>query len=382
MSQAPALPTWKNIHWPIASFIIGAHFIAAIGTYFYATLHGFTLSAIIIAVVFLFLTCFGISGGYHRLFAHGTYEAHPILKIFYLIFGAASFESSALKWASDHRKHHAYIDEDQDPYNIKRGFWWAHIGWILTKDPASQGISKVGDLERDPWIQFQHKYYGPVALTFGLGLPALIGWLCGDVWGGLIIGGFLRLVFFYHSTFSINSVAHIWGSQPYSDDDSARDSWFTAVLTMGEGFHNFHHTFSADYRNGVNPWEYDPTKWILNGFTVVGLAKNLIRTPEPVILKAKLRMQAKRAEANLKAHPHAAEKLRISREKLERMLDTWNALKAEWAEERARLKDRSEALVAKLRHDMAESRRKYHEAYAAWVEALRNPHLIGAGDLA
>ncbi len=373
---------WQRVHWPIASFIIGTHILAAVGTYFYATLHGVTLSSIIIGVAFLFLTCFSISGGYHRLFAHGTYDAHPILKFFYLIFGAASFQSSALKWASDHRRHHAYIDEDLDPYNIKRGFWWAHIGWILTKDPASQGITKVGDLERDPWFRFQHNYYGPVALVFGFGLPTAIGALCGDAWGGLIIGGFLRTAFFYHSTFSINSVAHIWGSQPYSDDDSARDSWFTAFLTMGEGFHNFHHTFSADYRNGVNPWEYDPTKWILNGFTVVGLAKNLIRTPEPVVLKAKLRMQAKRAEANLKAHPHAAEKLRIAREKLERMLDTWNAIKAEWAEERARLKGRSDEVIAKLRHDLAESRRKYHEAYAAWVRALRNPQILATSDLA
>ncbi|HVE40397.1 MAG TPA: fatty acid desaturase [Planctomycetota bacterium] len=372
------VPWYKNICWPIASFIIPAHIVAAIGTYFYATLHGFTLPAIIIGVVFLFLTTFSISGGYHRLFAHGTYEAHPILKIYYLIFGAASFEASALKWASDHRRHHAYIDEDQDPYNIKRGFWWAHIGWILTKDPSSQGISKVGDLERDKWIVFQHKYYVPIAFGFGLGVPLALGWLFGDPWGGLIIGGFLRLAFFYQATFSINSVAHIFGTQPYSDDDSSRDSWFTAVLTMGEGFHNFHHTFAADYRNGVNPWEYDPTKWLLNVFTWFGLAKNLIRTPEPVILKAKLRMQAKRAEARLKANPHAAEKLRIAREKLERMLDTWNAVKAEWAEETARLKGRSEELIAKLKHDLAESRARYHEAYEAWIITLRNPHLLTA----
>jgi stearoyl-CoA desaturase (delta-9 desaturase) len=150
---------------------------------------------------------------------------------------------------------------------------------------------------------------------------------------------------------------------------------------MGEGFHNFHHTFSADYRNGVNPWEYDPTKWILNGFTVVGLAKNLLRTPEPVILKAKLRMQAKRAEARLQEHPHAAEKLRIARERLERMLDTWNAIKAEWAEERERLKGRSEEVLAKLRQDLKESRRKYHEAYAAWLHALRNPQILATSDL-
>ncbi len=370
------IPWYRNICWPIASFIIPAHIIAAIGTYFYATLHGFTLPTIILAVVFLFVTTFGISGGYHRLFAHATYEAHPILKIFYLLFGAASFESSALKWASDHRRHHAYIDEDQDPYNIKRGFWWAHIGWILTKDPSSQGISKVGDLERDKWIKFQHEHYGAVAFATGLGLPWAIGWLLGDPWGGLIIAGFLRIVVFYHATFSINSVAHILGAQPYSDDDSSRDSWVTAFLTMGEGFHNFHHTFAADYRNGVNPWEYDPTKWILNGFTVVGLAKNLIRTPEPVILKAKLRMQAKRAEARLQAHPIAAEKLRDAREKLERMLDTWNAIKAEWAEERARLKGRSEELIAKLKRDLAEHRAKYREAYAVWIVQLRNPHLL------
>jgi len=94
-----------------------------------------------------------------------------------------------------------------------------------------------------------------------------------------------------------------------------------------------------------------------------------------VILKAKLRMQAKRAEA---AHPHAAEKLRIAREKLERMLDTWNAVKAEWAEERARLKGRSEELIAKLKHDLAENRRKYREAYAAWIEQLRHAHLLTA----
>src|SRR5882672_1766118 len=374
----PKVSLWKNICWPIASFIIPAHFVAAIGTYYYATLHGFQLSTVILAVVFLFLTTFGISGGYHRLFAHATYEAHPILKIFYLIFGAASFEASALKWASDHRRHHAYIDEDQDPYNIKRGFWWAHMGWILTKDPSSQGIVKVGDLERDPWIRFQHNYYGFVAFAFGLFLPWGIGWLLGDPWGGLIIAGFLRIVFFYHATFSINSVAHIWGRQPYSDDDSSRDSWFTAFITMGEGFHNFHHTFAADYRNGVNLWEYDPTKWVLNGFTVVGLAKNLLRTPEPVILKAKMRMQAKRHEEALLAHPHAAEKLRIAREKLERMLDTWNAVKAEWAEERARLKGRSEELITKLRHDLSEQRAKYQEAYATWIEHLRNPHLITA----
>src|SRR5438045_7213967 len=97
---------YRNICWPIASFIIPAHIVAIVGTYFYATLHGFTISAIVIGAVFLFLTTSSISGGYHRLFAHGTYEAHPILKIFYLLLGAAAFESSALQWSSGTRRPH------------------------------------------------------------------------------------------------------------------------------------------------------------------------------------------------------------------------------------------------------------------------------------
>lgn len=292
--QMARVPWYKGICWPVAAFIIPVHLLALGGTYLYALLHGFTFSAIAIGVLFLFLTTFSISGGYHRLFAHATYEAHPILKAFYLLFGAASFESSALSWASGHRRHHAYLDRDQDPYNIHRGFWWAHMGWILAKDPASPGIVKVGDLERDPLIQLQHRYYVPLAFGIGLGVPLALGFLFGDPWGGLIIGGFLRLALFYQATFCINSLAHMIGTQPYSDGNSSRDYVITALVTMGEGYHNFHHTFPADYRNGVNRFEYDRTKWILNGFAMVGPAKNLIRTPEPVVRKAKLRMRAKR----------------------------------------------------------------------------------------
>lgn len=291
---------YQNIFWPSASFILMAHLIAAVGTVVYAVTHGFSPSAVVIGAVFLFLTTFSISGGYHRLFAHGTYEAHPLLKAFYLIFGAAAFESSALKWASGHRRHHAYIDQDQDPYNINRGFWWAHMGWLLKKDPPSQGLTNVGDLERDPMIRFQHRYYVSLAFGVGLGIPLALGFLFGDPWGGLIIGGFLRLALFYQATFCINSLAHMIGTQPYSNDNSSRDCVITALVTMGEGYHNFHHTFPADYRNGVNRSDYDPTKWILTCFTRVGLARNLIRTPEEVILKAKRRMLAKQAEAGLR----------------------------------------------------------------------------------
>jgi fatty-acid desaturase len=366
------IPWYRNICWPIFSFILPAHFAAAIGTYFYATMHGFTLSAIIIGVVFLFLTTFGISGGYHRLFAHGTYEAHPILKIFYLVFGAASFEASALKWASDHRRHHAYIDEDQDPYNIKRGFWWAHIGWILTKDPSSQGISKVGDLERDPWIMFQHKYYVPIAFAVGLGLPSLIGWFCGDAWGGFIIGGFLRIVFFYHATFSINSLAHI--SAP-------------ALLGRRLGPGQLVHRVPDDGRRlpqlpphvlgrlperrqslGVRSDEVAPEQLHGGGSGEEPDPHARAGDPEGEAADAG---QARRREPE---GPPAR-----GREAADRAREAGaHARRLERREggmgRRARAPEGPlRGLIAALKHDHGENRRKHLEAYATWIEQLRNP---------
>jgi stearoyl-CoA desaturase (delta-9 desaturase) len=350
--------------------------VAIVGTVLYATLHGWTVPILALAG-FYFLACgVSVTGGYHRLFSHATYEAHPALKAFYLIFGAAAFENSALKWASDHRRHHAYVDEDYDPYNIKKGFWWAHMGWVFFQDENGLPGGKVGDLERDWMIRLQHRFYVPVAVLMTFGVPLAFGFLVGDPWGGLIVAGFLRLVLLHHMTFCINSVAHLVGSQPYSDSDSSRDSILTAAISLGEGYHNYHHTFSQDYRNGVGKFQLDPTKWWIYGLSLVRVTKNLVRTPEPVILKARLRMQARRAEAGLVNHPHVAERLRVAREKLEVLLDRWNAVKAEWAIERARLKDRSEEMLARLKREIRDLRDRYREAYALWLASIQNPALL------
>jgi stearoyl-CoA desaturase (delta-9 desaturase) len=250
-----------------------------------------------VAVLWFLASGLSISGGYHRLFAHRSYRAAAPLRLVYLLFGAAAVQNSALRWAADHRVHHAHPDEEEDPYSIKRGFWWAHMGWVLFKNPLRAGDGAAPDLERDPLVAFQHRYYVPLAILFSVVLPGALGFLWGDPLGALLVVGFLRLVVQWHVTFSINSFAHWIGRQPYCTDSTARDSGLTALISFGEGYHNFHHRFQADYRNGVRWWHFDPTKWIVCTLSKVGLARDLTRTPKSAIENARRLTSANRARA-------------------------------------------------------------------------------------
>lgn len=240
------------------------------------------LTLLLASVLF---ACCGVSitGGYHRLFAHLAYRARWPLRLFYLLFGAASVQNSALAWCSDHRRHHRHTDEAEDPYNIRRGFWWAHIGWVLFKETGRAGPENVADLERDPLLRFQHRHYYSLATSVALLLPVATASLWGDAFGGMLVACFLRLALQYHATFAINSVAHWIGSQPFGSAVSARDSALTAFVTLGEGYHNFHHRFPSDYRNGHAPHHFDPTKWWIWTMHRARLASNLKRTPPQLL---------------------------------------------------------------------------------------------------
>jgi stearoyl-CoA desaturase (delta-9 desaturase) len=204
------------------------------------------------------------------------------------VFGAGALQNSALKWSSDHRYHHRFVDKESDPYNINRGFFYAHMGWIFYKDPEERSFDNIRDLLKDPLILWQDKYYLPIAILSGFVLPTYIGYLFGYAFGGFLFGGLFRSVFVHHGTFLINSMAHVLGSQPYSTKVTARDSWITALFSNGEGFHNFHHVFANDYRNGIAWYHWDPSKWLIWSLDKVGLSSNLTRTPDWQIYKAKL----------------------------------------------------------------------------------------------
>ena len=245
------------------------------------------------------LTGLSITGGYHRLFAHRTYRCNQALKILFLGFGAAALQNSALSWSSDHRDHHRYVDNPKDPYSIKKGFFWAHMGWIFYVNPNDRTYDNAMDLSQDRWVIFQHKHYGAVALVFGLLFPLLLGVLLNNVWGALVWGVLARVSFVHHATFLINSAAHVFGKQPYTSQNSARDNAILAFFTFGEGYHNFHHTFAADYRNGIRWWQWDPTKWLIYICSSLGLASDLTRTKELLIVRARLQQ-----EKTLAIQPH------------------------------------------------------------------------------
>ncbi len=235
---------------------------------------------------YVFATSFSITAGYHRLFAHSTFKANALVRFLVLFFGAGAFQQSAFKWSSQHRTHHQYVDTELDPHNIRYGFFYAHMGWILFwKQPANE--DNVKDLGKSRLIMHQHRYYPLWAVTAGLITPILIGGFMGHWMGGLLLAVALRLVLVLNSTFFINSFAHTFGTANYDPHSSAKDNWFGAVLTNGEGYHNYHHRFPNDYRNGIHWYDWDPTKWIIWTLGKIGWAQDLRQTSNSMILAAK-----------------------------------------------------------------------------------------------
>ena len=287
-----------RISWTNLLVISAVHLIAAFGLVYVILFH-FSWWTVGLGLTWFVLCSLSITAGYHRLFAHPTYKAAWPVRAFLLFFGAASVQSSALKWSADHRLHHAETDQAADPYNAQRGFWWAHVLWNFVAAPAPIDTGLVADLQRDPLVRLQARSYAPLALFGAAALPAALGLLWGDPLGGLLIAGFLRLAVQWHLTWSINSVAHTIGRQPYSRSTSARDSWITALVTFGEGYHNYHHRFPGDYRNGVRWYHFDPTKWLIRSLATVGLARDLRRMAPGALARA-------RAVAVGQAHGRAA----------------------------------------------------------------------------
>jgi stearoyl-CoA desaturase (Delta-9 desaturase) len=312
----------------------------------YGLTHGFSAGSWAFYAFFLIANGVSITGGYHRLWAHRTYEAHWLLRLFFMIFGTMSLQNSAFAWCSGHRVHHLNVDDvDRDPYSIKRGFWFAHIGWMLHDYPSGQkDFSNIADLRRDPLLQFQHRFYVPLVLITNIGFPLAAGWLVGDIWGTFLLAGVLRLVVSQHVTFFINSLAHMWGSRPYTDENTARDNPVLAFVTYGEGYHNFHHIFAHDYRNGVRWWQFDPTKWIIASLQYVGLTRKLKRTPHFQIQRALLAMQFKRAQEKLAKIPapghshieHVRQRVAHEYETFLAAVADWAKVKEQWLEEKKR----------------------------------------------
>src|SRR6185503_1563618 len=179
----------------------------------YGFTQGYSAAAWVWFAVLLYANGLAITTGYHRLWSHRTYDAHWSLRLIFMLFGAMALQNSVLMWASGHRSHHQFVDnDDRDPYSAGRGLWFSHIGWMLRRYPSGEiDLSNVRDLQRDPIVAFQHNYYYPLAIGLNVLVPLGLGWLHGDLWGVFLLAGVLRLVVSHHLTFLINSVAHAFG---------------------------------------------------------------------------------------------------------------------------------------------------------------------------
>ncbi len=303
-TQACATPPLNKT---TTGFFIATNLAALTLVPWYGFSHGYDTAAWLMAGLFWVMNGIGITAGYHRLWSHRTYKAHKALRWVLLIIGSMALQNSVLIWASRHRYHHRYTDDNErDPYSAKRGVWFSHMGWMVRDWPSADlDFSNIKDLLDDPMLQWQHRHYWKIVWSTNLGLPLLAGLLFGDIVGMLLLAGLLRLVINHHTTFFINSLAHFVGKQPYSDATTAKDSTLMACITWGEGYHNFHHSFQNDYRNGVLWWHIDVGKWFINVCHWLGLAYDLKRVPGFKIRRAQLQMLFKKAEASIATSPLA-----------------------------------------------------------------------------
>jgi stearoyl-CoA desaturase (delta-9 desaturase) len=366
---------WGHIRWQNSVFLITTFVTALIATPIYIWHHGIDAFQIGLFFAFFISTAMSITLGYHRLFSHLTFQANPAVKLFTLLFGAAAFEGSALAWSADHRKHHKHVDHDEDPYDISKGLFHAHIGWLLFRTGPDTPLSWVRDLQKDKLAMWQHRYYVPLAFFMSFAVPPMIGYAVGGATaalGAFLIAGVARVVVVHHMTFCINSLCHWIGDRPYSSKVSARDSFLMAIFTFGEGYHNYHHEFQYDYRNGVKPWQWDPTKWTIWLLNKVGLVGNLRTVDEEKILKAQIAEQQRRLAVKLeKSGTPVGESFQVmlhaAQERLHEAMARWEGALAQWR------------AAAERRHELSrqhrrELKRELDEATQRLREAIRQLH--------
>jgi stearoyl-CoA desaturase (delta-9 desaturase) len=274
----------RPVVWGNVAFLTLLPLATVVAVPWYALTRGVGWVEIAACLGMWVVTGLSVTAGYHRLFAHRAYDAPAAVRAVFAVVGAGAYENSVISWAAAHRYHHRHVDTDDDPYNAQEGFWYSHMGWIMIEGPKHDDTANVPDLWKDPILRWQHRHAVAIGTVFNLATTVVLGLLTGRMLGMFVFALLLRLVLTQHFTFLINSAAHMWGSQPYSSAHSARDNWLLSFFTFGEGYHNYHHSFQADYRNGPRLYNWDPSKWLIWVLARLGLASHLRRSPLDVTL--------------------------------------------------------------------------------------------------
>lgn len=320
----------------------------------------------------LFLITYIIGGlsitvGYHRLYAHRAYDANPFFEWCVLIGSALSFEMSALMWSHDHRLHHNHVDTDKDPYSIDKGFWYAHILWLFDYKRHFDA-SLVPDLMKNPRVMLQDRYYA--AFVIGVNLAVFfLGWALVGPLASFYLGFLVRMAMIHHCTWFINSLCHTIGSRTYARELSAVDNAILALLTFGEGYHNYHHAFAADYRNGIRWYHFDPSKWTIWLASKLGMAKklrviNVITVQKSLVLKDK-KMILDHISGEM---DELATELK---QKLEELSDTFEEKASALMLKLRELKQASDDQRQAIQREIKALRQSLKETWKEWVEVTR-----------
>ena len=381
-----AIDTSKII-WMNTIFLLLTPPLAIAGGIWYFATQTFSWQPLIAAFVLFVIANMSITTAYHRLFSHRSFKATKAFKLLFAITGASAWQNSIIEWSSGHRRHHRFVDTDEDPYNALRGFWFSHILWICQKNQYSGDLTNVKDLLKDPICAWQHRNYLKISIIYNVGIPVLLGWLTGDILHMVLWAGLIRVVVVHHTTFLINSWAHIFGTQPYSDQNTARDSAWLAFFTFGEGYHNYHHAFETDYRNGRAWYDWDPSKWLIACLSTTGLVYDLRRIPDDMILRRRFEenrsrfasqmehlgkaWEAWREELSNDAHDAQdamGKHLVRAENRLEAGLADLRAKRSEW--QNAIRQNQSQDQIRAMRRSIRKAQRSMKAALAEWEAML------------
>ncbi len=246
------------------------HVLAAVGVFAL----GFSWLGVALCVGSYSLRMFGITAGFHRYFSHRAYSLGRVPQFLMAFLGQTAAQKGVLWWASNHRHHHKYSDRPEDIHSpIQGGFWWSHMGWILSPAYAETDFSRVPDLARYPELRWLDRHAYTPTILYAVGSYLAFGWI------GLVYGYLLSTVLLWHGTFCINSVMHLVGRRAFATTEDSRNSLFFALVTMGEGWHNNHHWAPGSAAQGFRWWELDPSYYLLWLLERVGIVRGLHRPP-------------------------------------------------------------------------------------------------------
>ncbi|XP_066994125.2 acyl-CoA Delta-9 desaturase [Anabrus simplex] len=282
------------IRWPDMCAQLFLHLGCLYGIYLIFT--SAKLLTAIWAFVVVYTSGFGITAGAHRLWSHRAYKARWPLRLLLILLFTVTGQRHVYQWALDHRVHHKFSETDADPHNAKRGFIFSHVGWlVLTPHPevvAKRNLVDMSDLEADPIVMWQKKFYIPLFAIFSLGLPVWVPWYLWNetLWNAFFILFNCRFCITLNIAFLVNSVAHMWGQKPYDKNISPVESLGVSIAALGEGWHNYHHVFPYDYKTAeLGDYSFNLTTGFIDFFAWLGWAYELKTVSEETVRKRVLR---------------------------------------------------------------------------------------------